>query len=70
MYHTKKKDSKDYPEIKKIALQGAGMNINICADNPHIDEDVKLFEACLHQDDEIISERLRRLSSLLKELGY
>jgi hypothetical protein len=51
-------------------MQGGAMNVELCTDNEHLDEDIKLFDDCLHQDDEIISERLHRLSATLKELGY
>ena len=61
-------DSK-YPLIDKIGLQGGAMNISICTENEHIDEDIKLFDNCLHKDDEILSERLRVLSGLLGDLG-
>ena len=39
-------------------------------DNKMIDEDIKLFLDCLSKDDELIGERLRRLSAILKDLGY
>jgi hypothetical protein len=35
-----------------------------------IDEDIKLFLQVLSKDDEILSERLRTLSIILKEMGY
>ncbi|HPG30090.1 MAG TPA: DUF6530 family protein [bacterium] len=54
--------------IDKIGLQGDAMNIEVCADNPKIDEDIKLFQQALSNDDELISERLIRLSEILKEL--
>lgn len=59
-----------FPQIDKIPLQGGAMKIAVCLENEHINEDLKLFDDCLHQDDEIISERLRRLAALLKELQY
>ena len=46
------------------------MTVSVCRDNEHIDEDLQLFDACLHQDDEIIGERLKTLSALLKKLEY
>jgi hypothetical protein len=46
------------------------MNVAVCVDSEYIDEDIKLFDDCLHRDDEIISERLQRLSALLKKLEY
>ncbi|MFA5928508.1 MAG: DUF6530 family protein [Candidatus Margulisiibacteriota bacterium] len=64
------KDAKDYPKIERIPLQGSAMNVAVCTDNEYIDQDLKLFDECLHQDDELIGERLRRLSALLKELQY
>ena len=58
------------PMIDRIALQGRAMSIAVCTDNEKIDEDVKLFAQALAQDDEMLGERLQRLSALLKELGY
>ena len=58
------------PLIDRIALQGRAMSVAVCTDNERIDEDVKLFAQALAQDDELLGERLARLSSLLKELGY
>lgn len=57
-------------QIDRIPLQGGAMNVAICEDNAFIDEDIKLFAEALSQDDELISERLRRLSAILKDLGY
>jgi hypothetical protein len=70
LYRTDKKDYPQYPTIERIALQGKAMNVAVCVDSEYIDEDIKLFDDCLHRDDEIISERLQRLSALLKKLEY
>ena len=56
--------------IDRIGLQGDAMTVSICKDNPMIDEDIKLFLQVLSKDDEILSERLRTLSRILKEMGY
>lgn len=56
--------------IDRIGLQGDAMNVQICADNPMIDEDIKLFRDTLSRDDELIGERLTTLSRILKEMGY
>jgi hypothetical protein len=68
LYHANKNNDPDYPKIDRIPLQGNALTIGICLENELIDEDIKLFDKCLHQDDEIISERLRRLLELLKKL--
>lgn len=44
------------------------MNVAICTDNPVIDEDIRLFADILSKDDELLSERLTLLSSLLNQL--
>jgi len=59
-----------HPDIDRIGLQGDAMTVSVCLENPMIDEDIKLFEQALQKDDEMISERLRVLGSLLKEMGY
>ncbi len=57
-------------QIDRVPLQGDAMTIAIDTDNPKIDEDIILFQQALSLDDELISERLRRLGSILKESGY
>ncbi len=69
-YRKPDSDYPNYPMIERIGLQGDAMNVSVCVDNEHIDEDKKLFDDCLHQDDEIISERLQALSNLLGQLEY
>lgn len=56
--------------IDRIGLQGDAMTVEICTENPLLDEDIKLFRDCIGKDDELISERLRILASILKEMGY
>jgi hypothetical protein len=58
------------PVIDRVGMQGDAMTVAVCADNPMIDEDIRLFEKVLTEDDEMISERLRVLGAMLKELGY
>jgi len=70
LYYKNNSEYPAFPRIARIPLQGGAMNVAVCMDNEHIEEDVKLFDDCLHQDDEIIGERLRRLAELLKELEY
>ena len=60
----------DNPMIDRVGLQGDAMTIDVCKDNPMIDEDIQLFSQALSQDGEIIGERLSVLSQLLKEAGY
>lgn len=58
------------PQIDRIGLQGDAMTVEICTENPMIDEDIKLFLDAMAKDDELIGERLRALSQTLKEMGY
>jgi hypothetical protein len=58
------------PVLDRIGLQGDAMTVAVCTDNDKINEDIKLFSQALSDDDELISERLRTLSRILKELGY
>lgn len=46
------------------------MTVAVCTDNERINEDIKLFSQALSDDDEMISERLRTLSKILKDMGY
>jgi len=58
------------PVVDRIPLQGDAMTPRVCTDNPYIGEDIRLFSQVLAQDDEMLSERLHRLSDMLQELGY
>lgn len=67
--HEKLYDPKK-PQIDRIGLQGDAMTMGVCTDNPKLDEDIKLFQQALSNDDELIGERLQVLSGILKSLGY
>jgi len=58
------------PIIDRIGLQGDAMTVAVCTDNEMIDEDIKLFSQALSNDDELLGERLKTLSRILKEMGY
>ncbi|WP_134685802.1 DUF6530 family protein [Brevibacillus migulae] len=58
------------PVIDRVGLQGDAMDVAICTDNERINEDIQLFSQALSNDDEMISERLRILSTMLKDMGY
>ena len=58
------------PVIDRIGLQGDAMTVAICTDNESINEDMKWFSQALSNDDELIGERLRALSRILKDMGY
>jgi hypothetical protein len=69
-YRYKKLYDESNTTIDRVGLQGDAMTVSVCTDNEKIDEDIKLFSQVLSDDDEIIGERLRTLSSILKEMGY
>ncbi|EJW15997.1 DUF6530 family protein [Paenibacillus alvei] len=58
------------PVIDRIGLQGDAMTVAINTENKQINEDIKLFSQALSDNDEMISERLRNLSKILKDMGY
>ena len=58
------------PKIDRIGLQGDAMTVEVCTENENIDEDIMLFKNELNKDGELIGERLRTLSALLKSMGY
>lgn len=60
----------EHPRIDRIGLQGDAMTVEVCTDNPMIDEDIELFAQALGKDGELIGERLRVLSDLLRRAGY
>ncbi|MFC5471120.1 DUF6530 family protein [Cohnella suwonensis] len=58
------------PVIDRVGLQGDAMTVSVCTDNEKINDDIKLFSQALSDDDELIGERLRTLSRILKDMGY
>ena len=56
--------------IDRIGLQGDAMTVSVCTDNPMIDEDIRLFSQALSDNDEFLSERLKTLARILKDMGY
>ena len=69
-YRYEKLYDEEKPIIDRIGLQGDAMTVEVCTDNEKIDEDIKLFSQALSNDGELIGERLRTLSRILKEMGY
>jgi len=58
------------PVIDRIGLQGDAMTVSVCTENDRIGEDIKLFNQALSDNSELIGERLKTLSTILKEMGY
>lgn len=58
------------PVINRVGLQGDAMTVEVCTENEQINEDIQLFQQALNNDSELIGERLRTLSRILKEMGY
>lgn len=56
-------------QIDRVPLQGDAMTVEVCTDNPMLDEDIQLFQQALGTDDELIGERLRVLGGMLKSMG-
>lgn len=58
------------PQIARVGLQGDAMTVRVCAENPMIGEDIRLFADTLAKDGELLGERFATLGRLLKEMGY
>ncbi|MFD1205951.1 DUF6530 family protein [Sporosarcina contaminans] len=69
-YRHEKLYDPENPVIDRVGLQGDAMTVSVCTDNERIDEDIQLFNQALSDDGELIGERLRTLSRVLKEMGY
>ena len=69
-YRYEKLYDQNQPVIDRVGLQGDAMTVAVCTDNERIDEDIKLFQQALSEDGELLGERLRTLSRILKEMGY
>ncbi|MDD2954737.1 MAG: DUF6530 family protein [Oscillospiraceae bacterium] len=60
----------NHSQIDRVGLQGDAMAVDVCTENPRIDEDIRLFADALGRDDELLGERLAVLARILKEMGY
>lgn len=60
----------EHPVIDRVGLQGDAMTVQVCTENPMIDEDIRLLRDVMSRDDEMISERLAVLARTLRDLGY
>ncbi len=69
-YRYPKLYNEENPVIDRVGLQGDAMTVEICTDNPMIDEDIKLFSNALSLDDEMMAERLHTLANILLDMGY
>lgn len=69
-YRYEKLYNTDNPVIDRIGLQGDAMTVAVAKENAMLDEDIKLFQQALSQDDELISERMHMLAAILKQLGH
>jgi len=69
-YRYKKLYDPQNPLIDRVGLQGDAMTVAVCTDNEKLDEDIRLFQQALSNDDELLGERLTVLARILKEMGY
>ncbi len=58
------------PAVARVGLQGDAMDVQVCTENPRIDEDMQLFAAAIAKDGELLGERFFALGRLLKDMGY
>ena len=61
---------RDSPQIDRVGLQGDAMDIEVCTENPMLEEDIRLFYNVLGEDGELLGERFSVLARLLREMGY
>lgn len=69
-YRFPKLYDQENPCVERIGLQGSVMPVSVCVENLMIDEDIQKFSQTISDDGEIIGERLRVLSRMMKEMGY
>ncbi|MCQ5087884.1 DUF6530 family protein [Ruthenibacterium lactatiformans] len=60
----------EHPRIDRVVLQGDAMDIEVCTENPMLEEDIRLFYNVLGEDGELLGERFSVLARLLREMGY
>ena len=74
-YKYPKKYDPEHPDVVAVTLDTVTnnadtMKINVCTDNPSIEEDINVFAPAFGEDNHIFDERLRTIGELLKTLGY
>ncbi len=69
-YRHEKLYDPENPRIDRVPVQGVAMSVDICTSNERIDEDIQLFRDCINKDDEMISERLKVLAGVLRDMGF
>ena len=58
----------DNPTVERIGVQGGVLPVEICVDNPNINEDIQTFSQSLSDSGELTGERLRTLTHIIEEL--
>ena len=58
------------PQIDRIGIQGDAMTVEVCVENPNLDEDIQLLANAVAKDGELLGERLSLLRKLLTDLDY
>lgn len=58
----------DNPTVERIGVQGDVLPVEICVDNPNINEDIQTFSQSLNDLGELTGERLRTLTHIIEEL--
>ena len=58
----------DNPTVERIGVQGGVLPVEICVDNPNINEDIQTFSQSLSDLGEWTGERLRTLTHIIEEL--
>ena len=54
--------------VERIGVQGGVLPVEICVDNPNINEDIQTFSQSLSDLGELTGERLRTLTHIIEEL--
>ena len=58
----------DNPTVERIGVQGGVLPVEICVDNPNINEEIQTFSQSLSDLGELTGERLRTLTHIIEEL--
>lgn len=56
------------PVVERVGIQGDAVTVEICTDNPNINDDIQEFSQAISNLGEITGERLRTLARVLEEL--
>ncbi len=58
------------PMVERVGIQGDAMSVEICTENPKLNEEIQNFSQAINDLGELTGARFRVLSKVIEELEY